>query len=336
MNEELILVNEKDEEVGTEDKLKAHQKGTLHRAFSIFVFGNQRQILLQQRATSKYHSGGQWTSACDGHPRPGESVLRAAHRRLKAEMGFDCDLKEIFSYVYEANMGNGLTEHEFNHILVGSFNGELKPNPEEVGDYKWEATTNVLKDLQTRPENYAVWFRIAMEKFPTESLGTKQPERLYHVKDDDSIVGPVDRDEAHTRGLLHRAGMVFVLRPDGTILLARRSASKDTFPDTYDCACAFHVTFGESYEEAAKRELLEETGIHATPEYLGKFSFHDPPEYEMVAIFKCRSNEPVVIDHTELIGAEFYSANGVDRIVSLEHVTPWLKIGWKLVREKIA
>ena len=161
-------------------------------------------------------------------------------------------------------------------------------------------------------------------------------KQLCHVKNDDSIVGPVDRDEAHTRGLLHRAGMVFVLSPDGKILLARRSPSKDTFPDTYDCACAFHVTFGESYEEAAKRELREETGIHATPEYLDKFSFHDPPEHEMVAIFKCRSNEPIVIDRTESIRAEFYSANGVDSIISSEHVTPWLKIGWKLVREKIA
>lgn len=336
MSEELILVNERDEQVGTEDKLEAHQRGNLHRAFSIFVFGKKGQILLQQRATSKYHSGGQWTSACDGHPRPAESVAQGAHRRLKAEMGFDCDLKEIFSYIYQADLGNGLTEHEFNHILAGSFNGEPKPDPEEVADYKWEDTTIVLEDMKTRPENYAVWFRIAMEKFPPQNVGTKQQERLYHVRNDDSIVGSLDRDEAHTRGLLHRAGMVFIVRPDGKILLGRRSPSKDTFPDTYDCACAFHVTFGESYEEAAKRELLEETGIHAAPEYLDKFSFHDPPEHEMVAVFKCRSNEPIEIDQTESIGAGFYSANDVDRLISSEHVTPWLRIGWKLFREKIA
>src|SRR2546430_14778147 len=132
-------------------------------------------------------------------------------------------------------------------------------------------------------------------------------EELYHVENDDSIIGPVKRDYAHLKGMLHRAGMVFVIRSHDEILLTKRSKSKETFPDCYDSSCAFHVTFGESYEEAARRELLEETGIHGTPEYLGKFSFHEPPENEMVAVFRCESKEPVVLDRTESTAANFRS-----------------------------
>ncbi len=161
-------------------------------------------------------------------------------------------------------------------------------------------------------------------------------EELYHVEKDDSVVGQVSRDEAHRKGILHRAGMVFVTRRDARILLTKRSPSKETFPDLYDSSCAFHVTFGESYEDAARRELLEETGIRAMPAYLGKFSFHEPPENEMVAVFKCESDEPIVIDRSESAEADWYSIADVDRIVGSERVTPWLRNGWRLARNKIS
>lgn len=159
-------------------------------------------------------------------------------------------------------------------------------------------------------------------------------ERLYHVSKDDSVIGPVDRDEAHDNVLLHRAGMIFLVRGDGKVLLTWRSATKETFPDMYDSSCAFHVTFGESYEQAAKRELREETGIDSNPEYLGKFSFRKPPEHEMVAVFKCESDSVPILDPTESAAANYISTDEVDKIVSSGRVTPWLKEGWKLMKNR--
>ena len=160
-------------------------------------------------------------------------------------------------------------------------------------------------------------------------------EKLYHVDEDDSVVGAILRDNAHNAGILHRAGMIFVVRSDGKVLLTWRSSSKETFPDMYDSSCAFHVTFGESYEEAARRELLEEAGLRGSPEYLGKFSFHEPPENEMVAVFRCQSDEQVALDRKESTRADFHSRSEVDKIVSAGRMTPWLREGWKLVRNRL-
>src|SRR5687768_14206462 len=128
----VILVNEQDEPVGTMEKLEAHQKGLLHRAFSVFVVNKNGEMLLQQRAQDKYHSGGLWTNTCCSHPLPGENVLDASHRRLMEEMGFDCPLREIFSFTYRAEFDNGLTEHEFDHVFFGEYDGEVIPDTAEV------------------------------------------------------------------------------------------------------------------------------------------------------------------------------------------------------------
>ena len=159
-------------------------------------------------------------------------------------------------------------------------------------------------------------------------------ERLYHVTEDDTVIGPVNRNDAHNRSLLHRAGIVFVVRGDGKILLTWRSPTKETFPNMYDSSCAFHVTFGESYEEAAKRELREETGIRSNPKYLGKFMFREPPENEMVAVFKCESDSVPVLDSTESADAIYHSAVDVDKIVTSGRVTPWLREGWQLLKSR--
>src|ERR1700712_3061003 len=132
--EEVILVNERDEEIGAMEKMGAHCKRILHRAFSIFIFNNKKEMLLQQRAVNKYHSGGLWTNACCSHPKPGEVTKTAALRRLKEELGFETMLEEIFAFTYEASFENGLMEYEFDHVFTGIYNGEINFDTHEVKD----------------------------------------------------------------------------------------------------------------------------------------------------------------------------------------------------------
>ena len=152
--DELILVDEHDHPVGYETKLAAHQNGgKLHRAFSVFIFNRAGEMLLQRRAATKYHFGGLWTNACCSHPRRGEETLGAAHARLRHEMGFDTDLRELFSFVYRAaDPTSGLTEHEFDHVFTGEFDGTPHPNPEEVGGVKWVAPREMLADMRVNPQ----------------------------------------------------------------------------------------------------------------------------------------------------------------------------------------
>lgn len=166
MAEELVvLVNEKDEKVGLMPKMEAHEKALLHRAFSVFVFNDENELLLQQRALDKYHSPGLWTNTCCSHQRDGENNINAGKRRLMEEMGFVTDLKEVMSFIYKASFDNGLTEHEFDHIMVGTFNGLPKINPKEVANWKWMPLEEVKTDIEKHPENYTAWFRIIFEKF---------------------------------------------------------------------------------------------------------------------------------------------------------------------------
>lgn len=160
----VILVNEQDEPVGTMEKLEAHRKGLLHRAFSVFVMNEQGEMLLQQRALDKYHSGGLWTNTCCSHPLPDEDILAAAHRRLQEEMGFDCPLEEIFSFTYRAEFDNGLTEHEFDHVLVGQYNGTILPDPAEVHAYKFVSPAAIQHMLDEEPDTFTHWFHLAFPK----------------------------------------------------------------------------------------------------------------------------------------------------------------------------
>jgi len=160
--EYVILVNKNDMPLGTMEKMEAHEKGVLHRAFSVFVFNTQGQLMLQQRALEKYHSPGLWTNTVCSHPRVGEDVLQAAHRRMGEEMGFDCELKELFSFVYKSDVGQGLYEHEFDHVLIGVTDNQPVLNPDEAADWKYVDFDWVLKDIGINPENYTVWFKIAL------------------------------------------------------------------------------------------------------------------------------------------------------------------------------
>jgi len=166
MKEELvILVNENDEKIGLMPKQEAHEKALLHRAFSVFIFNDANELMLQQRAFQKYHSPGMWTNTCCSHQRDGESSLEAGRRRLQEEMGFTTDLKETTSFIYKAPFDNGLTEHEYDHILIGNHNKEPKPNKEEVVSWKWMSLGDVQNDIKNNPGSYTAWFKIIFNKF---------------------------------------------------------------------------------------------------------------------------------------------------------------------------
>jgi len=162
--EEVVLVNELDEPVGLMEKLEAHQKGLLHRAFSVFVFNEKQELLLQQRAFSKYHSGGLWTNTCCSHPRAKENILDAANRRLMEEMGMKVQLEHLTHFIYKAKFDNNLIEHEFDHVFIGHSNEAPCINKEEVESYKWVKINDLKGDIRTNPEDYTVWFKIALEK----------------------------------------------------------------------------------------------------------------------------------------------------------------------------
>ena len=164
IEEQVILVDEKDNQIGLMPKMEAHEKSQLHRAFSVFVFNDKNELLLQQRAASKYHSPLLWTNTCCSHQRDGETSLQAGTRRLQEEMGFVCNLKEIFSFIYKASFENGLTEHELDHVMVGNYNDQPVINKEEVEDFKWMTLEAVQNDMAKNPDNYTAWFKIIFEK----------------------------------------------------------------------------------------------------------------------------------------------------------------------------
>lgn len=163
MSETVILVDENDNQIGTEEKITAHREGKLHRAFTIMVFNSKGEMLLTRRAKTKYHWGGFWTNACDGHPRPGESVEEAGLRRLKEELGIECGLKELFKFIYKVRHGDGLFEHEVDHVLVGVFDGSPKDNLEEFDKFKWVGMEELKGEISDSTK-YAPWFQIAFEK----------------------------------------------------------------------------------------------------------------------------------------------------------------------------
>lgn len=163
--EQVILVDQNDNQIGLMPKMEAHKKALLHRAFSVFVFNAKNQLMLQQRALHKYHSPGLWTNTCCSHQREGESNIEAGKRRLFEEMGFVTELKETISFIYKAPFDNGLTEHELDHVLVGSYEDAPKINEEEVASWKWMDLEEVRLDVKNRPELYTAWFKIIFEKF---------------------------------------------------------------------------------------------------------------------------------------------------------------------------
>ena len=165
MDEMVILVDKNDNQLGLMEKIEAHEKAVLHRAFSIFILNDNNELLLQRRALSKYHSPGLWTNTCCSHPREGESVINAGIRRLREEMGFETEINNLFSFIYKAEFDNGLTEHELDHVLLGRYNKAPLINKLEVSDWKWTNMEFLKKDVVINPDLYTVWFKIIFQQF---------------------------------------------------------------------------------------------------------------------------------------------------------------------------
>jgi isopentenyl-diphosphate Delta-isomerase len=168
--EQLILVNKKDKAIGFQEKLKAHQLGQLHRAFSIFIFNSTGRLMLQRRSLEKYHCGGLWSNTCCGHPRPKELLEKAIYRRLNEEMGFDCHLQKNFEFIYKVQFDNDLWENEYVHVFFGQYDGKPEPNSEEVSAWKWIELDNLKKEIQHNPEKFTYWMKkeLAHPKFDSE------------------------------------------------------------------------------------------------------------------------------------------------------------------------
>jgi isopentenyl-diphosphate delta-isomerase len=162
--EYVILVDENDQEVGQMEKMEAHRLGLLHRAFSILIFNDRGELLLQQRAAHKYHSPLLWTNTCCSHPRPQETVLDAAKRRLQEEMGMQANMQEVLHFLYEAKLDQGLSEHELDHVLVGYTNENPQINPEEVKAFKWIALEQLIQELEQNPDTFTIWFQILLRQ----------------------------------------------------------------------------------------------------------------------------------------------------------------------------
>ena len=163
--EQVILVNQNDQQIGIMPKLEAHEKAILHRAFSVFILNDNNEIMLQQRAHHKYHSPLLWTNTCCSHQRVGETNIKAGARRLEEEMGFKTELKELFHFIYKAPFDNGLTEHELDHVMIGYYNEKPDINTDEVESWKWMAIDAVQLDIQINPDIYTIWFKIIFDEF---------------------------------------------------------------------------------------------------------------------------------------------------------------------------
>jgi isopentenyl-diphosphate delta-isomerase len=161
--EQLILVDAEDRELGVGEKMEVHRAGALHRAFSVFVFDGRGRLLMQKRAADKYHSAGLWSNTACGHPRPGEATGEAAHRRLYEEMGFDCELRAAFQFLYRAELDGALVEHEYDHVFVGTYGGDPAPDPSEVEEWRWVTMGELLRGLSEKPQLYSRWLKLAVE-----------------------------------------------------------------------------------------------------------------------------------------------------------------------------
>ena len=162
--EQVILVDKDDCEIGVMEKMDAHKQSVLHRAFSVFLFNPQGKMLLQQRALTKYHSAGLWTNTCCSHPRPGETLENAVARRLMEEMGITTKVSKAFDFIYQAELPDNLNEYEFDHVFIGNYDDEVRPNHLEVANFVYQSIEEVEANLQSHPEKYTVWFKIAFPK----------------------------------------------------------------------------------------------------------------------------------------------------------------------------
>lgn len=170
MKEKVILVDSNDVEIGLMEKMQAHEQAQLHRAFSVFLLNNKNEVLLQRRALGKYHCAGMWTNTCCSHPRAGETLQNAVDRRLLEEMGISCKTNWSYSFIYKADVGNGLVEHELDHVFIGRFNEAPQPNAEEVADWKYVSVNELKIDMSNHPDQYTPWFKIIFNEVTNKGI----------------------------------------------------------------------------------------------------------------------------------------------------------------------
>jgi isopentenyl-diphosphate delta-isomerase len=170
VKQQVVLVDKNNRKIGIEEKIKSHKEGKLHRAFSIFILNSKGELLLQQRAKTKYHSAKLWSNSVCSHPKPNETYLQATHRRLKEEMGFDCKLKKLFCFIYNTGFKNGLIENEYDCVFIGKFDGKPKPNHKEIMNYKWISMKELKKDIISHPNKYSVWLKIALNRIKSSQI----------------------------------------------------------------------------------------------------------------------------------------------------------------------
>jgi isopentenyl-diphosphate delta-isomerase len=175
----VVLVDADDRPLGTAEKLAVHREGRLHRAFSVFLRDDQGRLLLQRRASHKYHSGGLWSNTCCGHPRPGEATRDAARRRLREEMGVDAELEPVASFIYRETVGHGLVEHELDHVVLGRLEGPPRPDPAEVSEWRWVKLEDLRADLRAHPDRYTVWLQPVLDRLTQERAGSSGPEGAW-------------------------------------------------------------------------------------------------------------------------------------------------------------
>jgi len=176
MAEYILIVDEQDRETGYMEKMEVHKKGVLHRAFSVMIFNNQGELLLQKRAKNKYHSPGLWTNSCCSHQREGETLNEAVSRRVKEELGISCECKEVFKFKYKAEFDNGLIEHEIDHVFIGNYNGNVFPNQDEVEDVCWVSLDKLNREINENPECFTYWFKILMMQEKMQLIGRQIAE----------------------------------------------------------------------------------------------------------------------------------------------------------------
>lgn len=170
VKQQVVLVDKNNRKVGVSEKIKTHKEGKLHRAFSIFIFNSKEKLLLQQRAKTKYHSAGLWSNTVCSHPKPNETYRQAVYRRLKEEMGFDCKLKKLFCFIYNAGFQNGLIENEYDCVFIGKFDGQPKPNPKEIMNHKWISAKKLKQDIINHPNKYSVWLKTALNRIKSSQI----------------------------------------------------------------------------------------------------------------------------------------------------------------------
>lgn len=173
MAEYILTVDEQDRETGYMEKMEVHKKGVLHRAFSVLIFNNEGEVLLQKRAKMKYHSPGLWTNSCCSHQREGETLTEAVKRRIKEELGIMCHIQEIFKFKYLVEFDNGLIEHELDHVFIGLYNGNVFPDEDEVEEIRWVSLDKLNKEMKEHPEEFTYWFKILMKQPEMQLIGHK-------------------------------------------------------------------------------------------------------------------------------------------------------------------